>query len=137
MNFVVICIQGNSIVCVEASRRRVATLRVKGSGAEICHSNHALCDQRLAGSGALTTGGTDVGSCSSISRLENVRMALRVARESTSGLNVEKAKSILLQCPAAHEEYAPTIATVVMDPEQFKFHVKFRQDSDWAVVSLR
>ena len=32
--------------CVEASPRRVATLWLRGPG-ELCHANHAICDQRM------------------------------------------------------------------------------------------
>jgi len=198
------------VCCVEASARRgvssVTTLR--GPGATLTHSNHALYDNRLAakamdeaaalpstssgptGEGSVATtphaataaasssntddasrsnsgisdqisndddspSCTNDGGCSSEARLNIMQKSIRqvessLARSASSSANsnnafevktatttkkftlsVAAAQDILEGCPAAHAEYAPTIARVVLEPERSQIHVNFIGEKIW------
>lgn len=191
---------------MEASARRgvssVTTLR--GPGATLTHSNHALYDDRLAakpvdeaaalpsisgssGEGSVATtphaptadaasdntdnansasgdiglqGSDDdndnscsgEGGCSSEARLQTIRKSIQqaesppvrsastpcIALKAKSATSTKKptfsvraAQDILEACPAAHAEYAPTIARVVLEPERGLIHVNFIQEKGW------
>lgn len=154
----------------------VVTLR--GPGATLTHSNHALHDLRLAAkpvdeaaaAAALQTTTTESsgegeasavcaadGGCSSAARLQVMQRALRQVQApptqqpmgSSGGcggatavattpstleaptLDVAAAQRILEACPAAHAEYAPTIASVVLEPACGRFHVRFLGEAAW------
>mmetsp|Transcript_62451 Transcript_62451/g.141197 ORF Transcript_62451/g.141197 Transcript_62451/m.141197 type:complete len:499 (+) Transcript_62451:34-1530(+) len=164
-------LQGSCAACVEATPHRSATLMVKGAGAEICHSNHALLDQRLipvpnapppVASPAETRGGAildgaaespgfptgagpEVGvgagssECSTEARLGVVQRAVAAARSSPHGhanLDLAAAQRLLLACPPAHRNFAPTLASVVMAPQQHRMYVRFKGEDSWHEVSV-
>ena len=137
-------------------------ITLRGPGATLFHSNHVLYDQRLAAcrttdespfEGAGTTPYAEVNTnvenkdntcepgsgCSSVARLKIVQQTFHNTQRkdrsgSTSSLDVEAAKKILESCPAAHAEYSPTIASVVMDPSRGQLYVRFLGEKSWASV---
>jgi hypothetical protein len=151
-----VLVQGEEVACVEATAERTATLRLRGTGAEFVHSNHALLDQRLlaAGGGAQQGEGAEAGDgggasspgelgsggaqcvCSSGARLEAMRRSVRRARWSEGGVSVEDARQLLLACPPADPDIAPTLASVVMEPARRRMHVKFAGEVEWLAVDV-
>ena len=165
-------------------------------GLQVCHSNHALFDQRLAKplfsavvadspvpNGNATKGLPQCterkpnvkceenweasladGVCdpsSSGARLSSLQQAIRGAMmrgrlSGERGLDVPAAMGILSRCPPAHATWAPTLATVVMDPggnegsrgilgdtnncgysaERSEMHARFRSESAWVTIKV-
>ena len=113
-------IQGDVIATVEASPERAATLWLRGRGCETCHSNHALCDQRMnAAPPAPQTSEVSANEASTTAapnpsdtneRLRHMQRAVREARRGgVDGLlDISAARRILTETPPAHATYAPT-----------------------------
>mgnify|MGYP002631933072 CR=1 FL=1 len=106
-------LQGDVIATVEASPERVATLWVRGRDCEVCHSNHALCDQRMTAT-SVSEPPTPVtpNPSGTNERLKHVQRAVREALRGGAGapglLDVSVARRILTETPPAHPVWGPT-----------------------------
>eukprot|EP00928_Gymnodinium_smaydae_P039668 TRINITY_DN27046_c0_g1_i1.p1 TRINITY_DN27046_c0_g1~~TRINITY_DN27046_c0_g1_i1.p1 ORF type:complete len:428 (-),score=41.72 TRINITY_DN27046_c0_g1_i1:122-1405(-) len=120
-------VQGSTIVTVETTAAsRTVTGWIQGQG-DFCHSNHPILDQRMAG---------ECGDPSSSSerRLNSIRDQVVSSR---GCLDVQKARQILSSTPPVNSTFAPTIATVLMEPTHGRMHVLFRGEGQWLVVDFQ
>lgn len=151
-------LHGSTIACVEICKNRMVTCISQGSSSStmhMCHSNHPLLDEVMfqtvdkeedkeeedgkeneeeEDKDTQAIGGNKESYSevySSVNRLRHIREKVKKMRNLREDINIESIQNLLIECPSAHPVYAPTLASVILDPKAMVMHVKFRNDKEW------